>query len=241
MYVQAIAGYLRANGVASLEEIAELKYRDGEWPGYLMIRLKNGRILKAEKFYYNYLIPFYITKSTLLSVDFTNELTDISVGDAWHPRFEAKGEGFSVVVARTAAGEALLQAMAADGVVALEETALDEALSMHGHMLDFKKRGAFIRMDWRRKWGRRSPTFGYRPIHIPFSRKLVELVISSIFAVCGTRPSRAIVAHIPLSVIGPLFDTLRKTWKNLSKPTKRKGLGEVDFEIIDKQRLKIED
>jgi coenzyme F420 hydrogenase subunit beta len=238
MYLEAITGYLRANGVDSLEEIAELKYRDGEWPGYLMIRLRNGRILKAEKFYYNYLIPFYVTKSTLLSVDFTNELTDISVGDAWHPRFEAQGEGFSVVVARTAKGEALLQAMAAAGAVVLEETSLAEALTMHGHMLDFKKRGSFIRMAWRQKLGRPTPTFGYRPAHIPLSRKLVELVISAIFMVCGTRPSRAIVAHIPLSIIGPLFNTLRKTWKNLSKPTKRKGLRDVEFK---ETRLKSKD
>lgn len=233
MYLEAIASYLRANGVDSLDKIAELKYRDGEWPGYLMIRLHDGRVFKAEKFYYNYLIPFFITQSSLLSVDFTNELTDISVGDAWHPRFEAQGQGFSVVVARTERGETLLQEMAASGAVVLTETSLAEALSMHGHMLDFKKRGAFIRLDWRRKAGRRAPQFGYRPARIPFSRKLVELVISAIFAVCGTRLARKMVEHMPLSVIGPLFNTLRRTWKNLSKPTKRKGLANITFEIIE--------
>ncbi|MCZ7666239.1 MAG: Coenzyme F420 hydrogenase/dehydrogenase, beta subunit C-terminal domain [Chloroflexi bacterium] len=37
-------------------------------------------------------------------MDFTNELSDISVGDAWHPRYEAQGAGFSVVAARTEKG-----------------------------------------------------------------------------------------------------------------------------------------
>ncbi len=234
MYLEAIASYLRANGVDSLDEIAELKYRDGEWPGYLMIRLKDGRVFKAEKFYYNYLIPFFITHHTLLSVDFTNELTDISVGDAWHPRFEAKGEGFSVVVARTKKGENLLREMADAGLAVLEETSLEDALSMHGHMIDFKKRGTFIRMAWRKKMGRRVPDFGYRPVTMPASRQFVELVISSIFLVCGTPLARKIVEKIPLTIIGPLFDSLRKTWKNLSKPTKRKGLANVEFKIIDK-------
>ncbi|MBE2222361.1 MAG: Coenzyme F420 hydrogenase/dehydrogenase, beta subunit C-terminal domain [Anaerolineae bacterium] len=233
MYLEAIASYLRGNGVNSLDEIAELKYRDGEWPGYLMIRLKDGRVFKAEKFYYNYLIPFFITNSTLLSVDFTNELTDISVGDAWHPRFEAQGEGFSVVVARTEKGEALLREMVDAGTAVLEETSLEDALSMHGHMIDFKKRGTFIRLAWRQKMGRRVPYFGYRPVTMPVSRKLVEMVISSIFAVCGTSLARKIVEQIPLKIIGPLFDTLRKTWKNLSKPTKRKGLAQVEFEICE--------
>ncbi len=120
-------------------------------------------MLRAEKFYYNYLIPFYITRSTLLSVDFTNELTDISVGDAWHPDYEKLGQGFSVVVARTEKGENLLREMQAVGVFALEETTVERALSMHGHMIDFKKRGAFIRMGWRRTLGQRVPEYGYRP------------------------------------------------------------------------------
>ena len=109
-----------------------------------------GQLFRTEKFYYNYLIPFYVTRSTLYSVDFTNELTDISVGDAWQPRLEAKGGGFSVVIARSARGEELLHAMQAAGQVALAAIELDEALAMHGHMLDFKKRGSFIRIQWRK-------------------------------------------------------------------------------------------
>ena len=138
-----------------------------------------------------------------------------------------------MVAARTPQAEALLQEMAAAGALVLDETSLDDALSMHGHMLDFKKRGAFIRLNWRRKLGRRVPDFGYRPAHIPPSRQLVELVISGIFLVGGTRPARRLIEALPLSLVGPLFNTLRKTWKDLSKPTKRKGLAGVEFEIGD--------
>lgn len=102
---------------------------------------------------------------------------------------------------------------------------------MHGHMLDFKKRGTFIRNDWRRKLGKRAPTYGYRPAHIPFSRKLVELFIVTLFAVGRTRPARRIVEWIPLSLLGPLFNSLRKMWKRLSKPVKRKGLSTATFNV----------
>ena len=111
MYSGAIESFLRANGIYSIDDVDELRYRDGEWPGHLMIRTRWGQVLKAEKFHYNYLIPFYITQSTLYSVDLSNELTDISVGDAWHPRYEAKGGGYSVVVARSQQGEDLLRTM----------------------------------------------------------------------------------------------------------------------------------
>jgi coenzyme F420 hydrogenase subunit beta len=231
MYQCSVESFLRSHGVKSINEVTELKYREGEWPGYLQIKLQDGRVLKAEKFYYNYLIPFYITRSSLLAVDFTNELTDISVGDAWHPQYEAMGEGFSVVVARSPQAVALLADMHTAHVVTLEEISLAQTLNMHGHMIDFKKRGTFIRLNWRQKMGKRRPYFGYQPSHMPLSRQLVELVISGIFGLCGTRLARKLVEFMPIGLIGPLFNTLRQSWKNLSKPTKRKGLANVDFDV----------
>jgi coenzyme F420 hydrogenase subunit beta len=236
MYFAAIESYLRSNGVHDVAEITELRYREGEWPGYLHIKLRSGRVLRAGKFYYNYLIPFYITRSTLFSVDFTNELTDISVGDAWSPAYEEQGQGFSVVVARSQKGAALLQTMQQQGALNLESISVEQALSMHGHMLDFKKRGAFIRMNWRNALGQPVPNYGYRPAEIPLSRYLVEVVISAIFLIAGTPLARRLVEFVPLSILGPFFNTLRKTWKSASKPVKRKGLGYMTFEIKPDKR-----
>lgn len=231
LYLEAIVSFLRSNGYHNPEDIQELRYRQGEWPGHLYIRMHDGKVLRANKFYYNYLIPFYITRSTLFSVDFTNELTDISVGDAWHPRFESQGKGYSVVIARSQRAEQLLEEMQHLGVLTLEETEMEQALSMHAHMLDFKKRGSFIRMSWRKAAGQPVPEYGYRPAHIPFTRVLVELVVSSIFLACRTGLVRRFVEWLPLSVIGPLFDRLRFTWKSISKPAKRKGLIETEYMI----------
>jgi coenzyme F420 hydrogenase subunit beta len=233
MYFAAIESYLRSNGVRRVDEVTELRYREGEWPGYLQIKTQSGKVLRAEKFYYNYLIPFYITRSTLLSVDFTNELTDISVGDAWHPDYEKLGQGFSVVVSRTEQGDSLLHEMQAAGVIVLEETPVERALSMHGHMIDFKKRGAFIRMSWRRALGQRAPEYGYQPHHIPPSRKLVEVIVTGLFVVAGTGLARRAVEWVPIEILGPLFNTLRIRWKEMSKPVKRKGLSQVAFDVED--------
>lgn len=228
---QALLSFLRSHGVNSLEEITRLRYRDGEWPGHLSIHLRDGRHLTAEKFHYNYLIPFYMTPSSGLTADFTNELTDISVGDAWSPAYESQKQGFSVVVARSAKGETLLQEMAEQGAIRLSPLPLAEALAMHGHMLDFKKRGTFIRLQMRRALGQRTPTFGYHPQSIPLSRYAVEGVISGLFWLCATRPLRRLVEWVPLGVIGPMFNRLRLGWKRLSKPVKRHGLTTLVFEL----------
>lgn len=229
MYFGAIESYLRSQGDHRVEDVARLRYREGEWPGHLQIDLQSGESLSVSKFYYNYLIPFYITRSTLQSVDFTNELTDISVGDAWHPRYEARGEGFSLVVGRTETGMRLLETLQEKQLLHLDPIAEDEAFSMHGHMLDFKKRGTFIRLAWWKMLGKRVPDYGYKPVKLPFSRYAVELVISSLFLVGSTRPARWVVQHIPIAILGPVFNTLRKSWKNLSKPVKRKGLSDINY------------
>ncbi len=239
LYLEAIKSYLRSNGGKTLDDVAKLRYREGEWPGFLEIRLKNGETLRENKFYYNYLIPFYLTASTLLSVDFTNELTDISVGDAWQPQLEDKGEGFSVILARTDRGLRLLTDMKDNGLLALEEISLESALAMHGHMLDFKKRGSFIRMAWHRRLGLAVPTYGYAPERVSFSRFLVEFIISGILLVGHSRLARWLVERIPLKLIGPLFNVIRKTWKRISKPTKRSGLRTMSFRIEPPSQTKL--
>ena len=231
MYFEAIASYLRSQGHYRIEDITRLRYREGEWPGHLQIELRTGEIFKVSKFYYNYLIPFYVTRSTLQSVDFTNELTDISVGDAWHPDYEGRGEGYSLIVGRTETGMRVLQSLQEKKLLYLDPIAEDVALSMHGHMLDFKKRGTFIRLRWRKKLGKPVPDYGYAPENIPISRYLTEVVISSLFLVGSTRLARRVVQIIPIAILGPAFNTARKSWKRMSKPAKRKGLSETTYTL----------
>lgn len=232
MKFQALASYLKANK-AEVADVTQLRYRAGEWPGYLEIYLKDGRVLRAEKFYYNYLIPFFITqRSSQLAVDFTNELTDISVGDAWAPEYETKRGGYSVVLARTLVGKKLLEEMQHKNLVKLTQIAPDKVIEMHSHMIDFKKRGTFIRMQWRAMRGLKNPNFGFQPKHIPASRYFTEIIISGLFLIGSTRFAHWIIEHIPLSIIGPFFNGLRISWKKLSSRNKRKGLTGTKFKIV---------
>jgi coenzyme F420 hydrogenase subunit beta len=230
LYPAAIDNFLRSHGVRKDDPVTSLQWRAGEWPGYLEIRTKSGKVLRSKKVYYNFLIPFFVTRASLQSMDFANEFCDLSVGDAWSPKFEAEGGGHSVVVTRSAKMEAVIAEMVAAGQLALDPEDNLKATEMHGHMIDFKKRGGHIRNSWRRRWGRAAPDYGMRPAHVPVSRKAVELAISGLFVVGGTGLARGVLRMIPEKVIGPVFNKLRLSWKNLSKPTKRKGL--ADFKMI---------
>jgi len=231
MYFESVRSFLRSNGVVSENEIVDLKYRAGEWPGKLRVELSNGRILQADKFHYNYLIPFYVTSSSLQAVDFSNELTDISVGDAWSPKYEKERKGFSVILSRSEVGETIITNMIEEGLLSEEEISLEETLDMHGHMIDFKKRGSFLR----NKRKSIQPFYGYEPLEISLSRKVVERILQIVFFIGGTKLARNTVEKIPLKIVGSCFNFMRKTWKTFSKPTKRKGLKTIKFKIYDDQ------
>ena len=231
MYFESIRSFLRSNGVYSEQEIVDLKYRAGEWPGKLRIELKNGRVLQADKFHYNYLIPFYLTSSSLQAVDFTNELTDISVGDAWSPKYEKERKGFSVILSRSEVGEAIINNMIKESLLAGEEISLEETMDMHGHMIDFKKRGSFLR----NKRKAIQPYYGYEPVEISWERKAVEKILQFVFFIGASDLARSAVEKIPLKIVGSCFDFMRKSWKSFSKPTKRKGLKTIKFKLYHDQ------
>jgi len=232
LYPAAIRCFLRSKGVPENEAITRLQWRAGEWPGYLEIATARGRIIRTPKVYYNFLIPFFVTQTSLQSMDFANEFADLSVGDAWSPTLESQGGGHSVVVTRTPEMESIIAGMQTAGLLTLTEEHPLKASDMHGHMIDFKKRGGWLRNQWRRKTGRPAPDYGYRPAHTPPSRILVEIVISGLFALGQTRLARWFVAHIPESIIGPVFNNLRLGWKRASKPTKRKGLANFEVQVL---------
>ncbi len=229
---QALDYYLKSNRIKKSDEVVRVKWRAGEWPGYLEIVTRSGKTLRSPKVYYNFLIPFFVTNTSLLSMDFCNEFADLAVGDAWSPKFEkAKQGGVSVVVTRTEEMEAIIQEMEAKGLLVLNREDPLKAGDMHGHMLDFKKRGGYIRCSIRRLLGKPAPDYGYAPKHIAASRKAVECVVSTIFACCRTRPARWLVCKIPEKWLGPVFNRMRLGWKAISRPTKRKGLSAYEITI----------
>ena len=129
------------------------------------------------------------------------------------------------MLGRSSKAVELLNEMRSNKILELEDVSIDQALDMHGHMLDFKKRGSFIRNSWRKV----EPNYGYKPKEIPVSRKIVEGCLGIIFGFAKMPLAHFIVEHLPLSIVGPSFNTLRKTWRGISKPTKRKGLREIEF------------
>ncbi len=224
LYFSSVKSFLRSYGEKDYTKIRHLWFRHGEWPGNMRVEMDSGHAFELKKFHANYLIPFHIVKNSLYCTDLTNEFTDISGGDAWAPDYEQRGKGFSLVIGRTEKGEKIIREMMEAGLLILEPLAEEEAISMHSHGYDFKKRGSFIRIAFRKWTGRAVPDYGYSVRGFPPGRYLMETVISMLFLLLGTRPARWFVERLSPVFVGRIFEKTRTVWKRSTHSIKRKDL-----------------
>lgn len=224
LHFSSISSFLRSYKVKDYHQIKKLWFRYGEWPGNMRVELNDGRIIQLPKFHANYLIPFHILTNSLLCTDLSNEFTDISGGDAWAPVYEERGRGFSMIIARSKKGQEILDAMKREGVLDLSPISINEAITMHSHGYDLKKRGTFIRFHFRKILGLPNPDFGYEIKGFPLSRYLMEFAIDALFIILGTPLARWFVAQLPPDKVGRVFEKTRNIWKKATFSIKRENL-----------------
>lgn len=225
LHFSSVKSFLRSYREKDYRKIKKLYFRHGEWPGNMRVELENGRAIELPKFHANYLIPFHIMKNSLLCTDLSNEFTDISGGDAWAPVYEERGKGFSMVLSRSDKGQEIIDEMLKEGALKLDIIDETEAISMHSHGYDLKKRGTFIRMKFRSWMGKKNPDYGYNMKGFSAKRYAMEIVIDSLFLILGTGFSRFIIERISPATVGKVFERSRNVWKKSTKKIKKSQLG----------------
>ena len=221
LYFSSVRSFLKSYGEKDYTQIRKLYFRYGEWPGNMRIEMASGRVIELKKFHANYLIPFHVLQNSLYCTDFTNEYTDISGGDAWAPVYEDRGKGFSMIISRTSKGQDIIDDMRKEGLLEANAISEEEAITMHSHGYDFKKRGSFIRIRFRKFLGKQVPDYGYQLSGFQTSRYFMELIISSMFVLMGTRLARWTVEQFSPKFIGSIFEKARDSWKKSTKAIKR--------------------
>ncbi len=221
LHFSSVTSFLRAHGAKDHTKIKDLRFREGEWPGHMRVEMTDGKVMELRKFFANYLIPFHIMKRCWYCIDGSNEFADISVGDAWAPVYEERGKGFSIVVSRSEKGTNLLHQMKNDGVIDLIPQTEEQAVKMHSHMFDNKKRGAFIRIS--RKHFK--PDYHLpKPENITFGRRAFETALQMIYALLRTRFMTWLVDMLPSEWVGKNFDRFKVFWKKKTYKVKRDNL-----------------
>jgi coenzyme F420 hydrogenase subunit beta len=224
LYFSSVTSFIRSYGEKDFRQIRRLWFRYGEWPGNMRVEMNSGKIYELKKFHANYLIPFHILKNSLFCTDLANEFTDISGGDAWSPKYEERGQGYSIIIPRSKSGKKIIDDMIGEGRLEVLPCSEEESITMHSHGYDLKKRGSFIRIGFRKLFFRPVPDYGYSLSGFPASRYFMEFLISSLFLLLGSWPARRIVELFRPEFIGRFFEKTRTSWKRSTHSIKRKNL-----------------
>jgi coenzyme F420 hydrogenase subunit beta len=188
-------------------QVAKLDYRGRGWPGCMSIQLKGGRDLRMRfvrgwNAYWNVFSGFFFAPlRCLMCPDHFNELSDVSIGDAWLPELRGSKFGEAVLVTRTAFAEELVASMKRGGVLSLKAVSPRKVKESQAFSLNFKKAGLAGRLALLRKFGRNTPVICPKPGSSGFLASVDGFLSYLSFLVSSSRRLRLLLAYVPL----PLF------------------------------------
>ncbi len=150
--------------------VKTISYRGNGWPGSMVISTKDNRTITIPytgswKAYWPLFSSFFfVPKRCLMCWDETNELADVSVGDAWLPELRRQKKGESIVISRTKIGEEILKSGQKAGVISLVPIDSDKVKISQASPLKFKKKDLDTRLTLIAARGFKVPSFNPKPV-----------------------------------------------------------------------------
>jgi len=151
------------------EKVVELSYRGRGWPGSLSVQV-NGRSNLTIPYTggWNAYWPifssfFFVPIRCTMCSDLTNELADISLGDAWLPELKSEKSGKSVIITRTKIAEKILSLMRSAKVISIRRVDPEKVKQSQAMELKFKKDDLKARLSILKLLGKGIPDFNPEP------------------------------------------------------------------------------
>jgi len=120
--------------------IDQVCFRGGKFPGGFTIKTSNGHTISLPKSFYTLVNKMFIPEKCLCCDDLTAEYADLSVGDAWEET------AFSRVILRNDRALNVLQV--AKDVLLIKNSGFDDIIETQWHLLQYKKHGVEIRKKY---------------------------------------------------------------------------------------------
>lgn len=155
------------------KEVQQIKYREGPWPGNIMVKTSSGgekivsRIHGNSRFkilkYMTAFQGYWMLKRCRLCPDQINDFADIALGDPHLKKYkEKKSSGFSAVISRTALGERLLSELEQRKKIISENLTRDSLVKTQGYTLDNRRHSlAYLKVN--KLLGGKNPNITYYP------------------------------------------------------------------------------
>lgn len=147
--------------------VKKFDYRGNGWPGNLSVTLSNKQTVRGRegdfrKEWWNPLFSrfFFTPLRCMCCSDLTNELSDLSFGDAWLREILKKDKiGTSLVISRSEIGEEILKRAEVKGKIKIEKIDCEKVIKSQWDPLFHKKVGIGSRMSILRSLGRATPKY----------------------------------------------------------------------------------
>jgi len=196
-----------------VNEVINLDYRGEGWPGGMTVTLRDGKkMFLPSSFYWRYFFsPYFFTPiHCTLCQDQTNELADISIGDAWLPELMKHNDAESIIMTRSDVGDKLLKKVTQSGKIKIKKTNDNEVLQSQKLQLAFKKGGLIARISVLKSLGIQVPESSTRSFKSkPISYVAAILTYLNIY-LSSKQAFRRMLKHIPLTILKLYSDMFNK-------------------------------
>jgi coenzyme F420 hydrogenase subunit beta len=156
-------------GVRDLNEISKIQCRgrDNIGASHFIVELHNGTIkyVPKEKYILEWMSGFKRDRC-LMCIDWSAELSDISLGDYWNPKQIQQVISDNSVLARTPKGLKLLREAYEEGYIMLQDSPAEYLLSCTG--FEWKKHGSINCLSNRQLYGWPTPDYHCDLRHDPY-------------------------------------------------------------------------
>jgi coenzyme F420 hydrogenase subunit beta len=135
-------------------EIKQVKYREGDWPGNVSIQTDSQKILiPLIRSYYTAAVNggHFSVQGCALCPDYFAENADISFGDPWG--IDHAPAGKTLLIVRTQKGRDLIQKAHAAGVITLEPVTEEDVRRGHKAKIHLKKKTLHVRLKMLQEMG----------------------------------------------------------------------------------------
>lgn len=130
------------------DQISNLEFRAGPWPGSLQFEtLKRTISIGMSKTYWAaiYNSYFYVPSGCLFCNDYFCDKADISFGDPWMKSYSHGGHGDSVIIVRSKRGEELVKRAVHENILHVRDISEQDIITGHINGIYNKRAGVNIR------------------------------------------------------------------------------------------------
>jgi coenzyme F420 hydrogenase subunit beta len=175
------------------DEIARFDFRSGGLPSNLLIVKKDNIVKKVPHKKAFSILKTFSPSYCRLCCDATNELSDISFGDAWLPQFIATNTATSIMICRSHLGKSLVDAAKFKKAVMLNDATAEDVLKSQTTLIYTRKRLANATQRLHRK----SSFFEGASLQKPDMVDYALAVYQQLFNLYSSKLSTDVLVYIP--------------------------------------------